>query len=190
MRFAVVYGSVRTERQGIRAARFMERKLKERKHAVTLIDPKELKLPLLDRRYWEFEKPPRAMEEIHNILQAADAFVVVTGEYNASVPPALKNLLDHFRTEYARKPAAIASYSSGPFAGRRAAEALRPILSNLGMVSTPMEFLVPKVQDAFDGEGNALDRAFDERAEKFLDELEWYAQALKAARPEPSVPED
>ena len=79
LRIAVIYGSVRTQRQGIKAARFIVNKLKERNHEVTLIDPLEFKLPLLDKRYWEFEKGkvPENIEKIEKILIDADGFVIV-----------------------------------------------------------------------------------------------------------------
>jgi NAD(P)H-dependent FMN reductase len=88
---AVIYGSVRSDRQGIRAARFVARKLKERGHAVTLVDPLEHKMPLLDLMYKEYETgtAPEAIETVGRILKEADAFIIVTGEYNHSVPPAL-----------------------------------------------------------------------------------------------------
>ena len=54
MRFAVLVGSVRSDRQGIRAARFVERSLAARGHEVTLVDPCVLNLPLLDRMYKEY----------------------------------------------------------------------------------------------------------------------------------------
>jgi hypothetical protein len=59
---------------------------------------------------------------------------------------------------------------------------LRAMLCELGTPSIPSLFPVPKVQDAFDEEGRPLDDALNRRAARFLDELEWYANALKAAR--------
>jgi NAD(P)H-dependent FMN reductase len=59
---------------------------------------------------------------------------------------------------------------------------LRMTLAELGMASIPSLFPVPKVQDAFDEEGRAKDPAWQQRAQRFLDELEWHARALKEAR--------
>ena len=55
MKFIVVYGSVRSARKGILAARFVEKRLRARNHDVTLFDPLDLQLPLLDKMYKEFE---------------------------------------------------------------------------------------------------------------------------------------
>jgi len=111
----VILGSVRPERQGIKAAQYIIRALTSRGHEPVLVDPKEKQLPLLERRYKEYprgEAPP-VLEELATLFRGADGFVVVTAEYNNSVPPALKNLLDHFLEEYYWRPSAIVSPSSG-----------------------------------------------------------------------------
>ena len=181
---AVIYGSVRSDRQGIKAAKFIAKKLEERKHEVTLIDPKEYNLPFLDKMYKEFDKgkAPELMDKLGKILSSSDAFMIVSGEYNHSIPAALKNILDHYQSEYFYKPSGIVTYSAGPFGGVRAAMQLRAILCELGTPSIPSTFPISAVQDSFDDEGNAIDKAYDRRVTKFLDEFEWYSYALKEAR--------
>jgi len=181
---AVIYGSVRGERQGIKAARFVVGKLEERGHAATLVDPLEYELPLLDLMYNEFEKgqAPEAMESVSRILSSADGFVIVSGEYNHGEPAALKNLLDHFQSEYLHKPSGIITYSKGPFGGVRALITLRAILAELGTPSIPSAFPISNIGEAFDDDGKALVTAYDRRINRFLDEFEWYANALKRAR--------
>ena len=182
---ALIYGSVRGERrQGIKAARFVGRNLEERGHDVTLVDPLEYELPLLDLMYKEFEEgqAPDAMERVSQILKNADGFIIVSAEYNHGEPAALKNLLDHFQSEYLYKPSGIVTYSAGPFGGVRALITLRAILAELGTPSIPSAFPVSNIGGAFDDDGIALDRAYDRRIGKFLDEFEWYANALKHAR--------
>jgi NAD(P)H-dependent FMN reductase len=184
LQIAVLYGSVREARQGIKAARFIDDQLRRRGHASTLIDGKECRLPLLDRMYKEYPKgeAPQVLERLAALYRAMDAFVIVSGEYNHGIPPALKNLLDHFLEEYFFRPSAIVCYSGGAFGGVRAAMQLRMTLAELGMPSIPSLFPVPKVQDAFDEAGGAQDPAFERRVARFIDELEWYARALKAER--------
>jgi NAD(P)H-dependent FMN reductase len=180
----VMYGSVRSTRQGIKAARFVANKCRARGHDVSLVDPVESPLPLLDKMYKEYPpgKAPEQLERLARLVKAADAYVIVSGEYNHSVPPPLANLLDHFLEEYFYKPSAIVCYSAGPFGGVRAAMTLRAMLAELGMSSIPSIFAVPKVQDAFREDGTPLDADYERRFVKFLDELEWYARALKAER--------
>lgn len=184
LKTAVIYGSVRRDRQGIKAARFITSKLNARGHDVALVDAKENPLPILDLRYSEYDKgsAPEPMQNIHEMLDAADGFIVVSGEYNHGIPPGLKNLLDHFLPQYRRKPSAIVSYSAGSFAGARVHASLRETLSTLGSVPIPPALLIASVSTSFDESGKALDEAYEERADKFLAEYEWYANALQAAR--------
>ena len=184
LQFAVLYGSVRETRQGIRAARFIDAQLRARGHATTLVDPLEYRLPLLDKMYKEYPKgtAPEPMERLATLYRAVDGFVIVSGEYNHGIPPALKNLLDHFLEEYFFRPSAIVCYSAGAFGGVRAAMQLRMTLAELGMPSIPSLLPVPKVQDAFDEAGTPADPTTERRAQRFLDELEWYARALRAER--------
>jgi NAD(P)H-dependent FMN reductase len=180
----VVYGSVRSARQGIKLARFLVRELEGRGHRPHLIDPLEVRLPLLDRMYKEYPKgeAPAAMEGMAARLRGADGFLIVSGEYNHGIPPALKNLLDHFLEEWFWRPSAIACYSAGAFGGVRAAMQLRATLAELGMPAIPSLYPVPKVGQQFDEDGVALDDGPKRRAQRFLAEFEWYANALKAAR--------
>ena len=181
---AVIYGSARQSRQGIKAARFLVRKLEERSHDVTLVDSRECELPFLDRMYKEYEQgqAPATMETVAEALRCADGFVIVSAEYNHSIPAALKNLLDYYQSEYFYKPSAIVTYSAGPFGGVRALVNLRGILAELGTPSIPSAFPVSFIGKAFDDNGKPLDKAYDERVVKFLDEYEWYANALRNAR--------
>jgi NAD(P)H-dependent FMN reductase len=155
-----------------------------RGHDVTVVDPVELKLPLLDRMYKEYAKgaAPPALETLATLYRAADAFVVVSAEYNHSIPPALSNLLDHFLEEYFFRPSAIVCYSGGAFGGVRAAMQLRAMLCELGMPSISSLFPVPKVAEAFADDGSPLDASWDRRFARFAGELEWYANALHDGR--------
>jgi NAD(P)H-dependent FMN reductase len=184
LKIAVIYGSVRTARQGIKAARFIINKVEQRGHEATLIDAMEYKLPLLDKMYKEFEDgtAPNAMTSVGEKLNAADGFLVISAEYNHSIPAALKNLLDHYQSEYLYKPSGIVTYSAGPFGGVRGLANLRTILAELGTPSIPSAFPISQIYAAFDNDGNALDEAYEKRVIKFLDEFEWYTQALKRAR--------
>src|SRR5512138_465441 len=121
-RILVFYGSYRSDRMGIRLARFVVERLRHRGNDVELIDAKAVGLPMLDRMYKEYKKgeAPAAMEELAGKVRAADGFVFVTGEYNWGLQPGLKNLTDHFLEEWFWRPAAIASYSGGRLSGARA----------------------------------------------------------------------
>lgn len=183
LNIVIIYGSVRTERQGIRAARFIEAQVRGRGQTTTLIDPMVYRLPLLDRMYKKYaDDAPAALRELAGVYRNADGFVIVSGEYNHGIPPALKNLLDHFLEEYFWRPSAIVSYSAGAYGGVRAAMQLRMTLSELGMPSIPTILPVRYVGAAFTENGVAQEPSLVASAARFLDELEWYARALRAER--------
>ncbi len=184
LKTVVFYGSVRSARQGIKAARFITRQCEARGHDVSLVDPLDYPLPLLDRMYKEYTagEAPDTLQRLADLVVPADGYIVVSGEYNHTVPPALANLMDHFLDEYFFKCSAIMSYSAGSFGGVRAAMTLRAMLAEMGMPSIPSLMPVPKVQSAFEDDGTPADDAWYSRANKFLDEYEWYANALKNAR--------
>ncbi|EIM30053.1 NADPH-dependent FMN reductase [Microvirga lotononidis] len=182
----VILGSVRSDRQGIKAARFIIRHLEGRGYTAPLVDPLELKLPLLDRMYKEFPKgeAPKTLERLAELFRRADAFVVVSGEYNHSIPPSLSNTLDHFLEEYFWRPSAIVCYSGGRFGGVRAAMQLRAMLCELGMPSIPSLLPIPEIGTALTADGYAGAAWLNKTASRFVDELVWYAEALRRQRAE------
>lgn len=180
----VIFGSVRTERQGIKAARYIVNELERRGCEPHLVDPIVYKLPLLDKMYKEFEPgtAPPQMEELAALYKRADGFAIVSGEYNNGIPPALKNLLDHFLEEYFWRPSAIICYSGGRFGGVRAAMQLRMTLGELGMPSIPSLLPIPGIAKAFTNDGTPTDPKFTRYNDAFFNEFIWYMDALQAQR--------
>jgi NAD(P)H-dependent FMN reductase len=186
-RIALVVGSVRKDRQGIKVARWLTEKVRERGHAVDVVDPMEKPLPFVDKMYKEFEegKAPVEMQEIHEIFDRADGFLFVTPEYNRSTSATMKNTLDTFQWEFFFKPAALASYSDGGFGGVRSVQHLQNIAIELGMTPTPIAFHVPKVDKTFEEPGQPIEKkreGSEKRVARFLEEFEWYLRALKRER--------
>ncbi len=185
--FLVLYGSYRSDRTGIRLARFLVNAFAARGAQAELIDAQAVGLPMLDRMYKEH--PPGTAPEVLETLAAkirdADGYVFVAGEYNWGVQPGLKNLTDHFLEEWFWRPAAIASYSAGRLAGARANLVWHGTLSEMGMVVISSTLLVGPIATSLDeagtpiGEGGAaLTRAFP----RFAEDLEWWAEAARRQR--------
>jgi NAD(P)H-dependent FMN reductase len=192
-RILVFYGSYRSDRLGIRLARFVVAGLRSRGLDVELIDAKAVGLPMLDRMYKEYEKgqAPAVLEKLAGQIRDADGFVFITGEYNWGVQPGLKNLTDHFLEEWFWRPAAIASYSAGRFAGARSATAWHGTLSEMGMVVISSSLAVGPIAQTLTAEaepigegGHALQRAFP----RFADDLQWWIEAAKAQRQRKAPP--
>ena len=182
----VLLGSVRRDRLGLRAARFVIDALSARGHEAVLVDPMELQLPLLDRMYKEHEpgEAPENLQRLAQLYRRSDGFLVVSAEYNNGIPPALKNLLDYFLEEYFWRPSGIVCYSSGQFGGVRAAMQLRMVLAELGMPSVPSLLPIPRAQQVLDEAGRPTqDGAWITKTwGKFADEFVWYAEALRQRR--------
>jgi len=183
----VFYGSYREPRFGLRLARFLISRLRERGLNAELIDAREVGLPILERMYKEYPKgeAPDAMERLAAKIKRADGFVFVCGEYNWGVQPGLKNLTDHFLEEWFWRPAAIASYSAQRAGGARSNLSWHGILSEMGMVVVSSSITIGPVTEALDEEGSPigesgayLDRIFP----RFADDLVWWAEAAEAQR--------
>jgi hypothetical protein len=99
----------------------------------------ELQLPLLDRMYKEYAAgtAPATLEQLATLYRDVDGFLIISAKYNHGIPPAMKNLLDHFLEEYFWRPSGIVCYSAGMFGGVRAAVTLRATLAELGRPSSP-----------------------------------------------------
>lgn len=183
----IFYGSYRSDRQGIRLADYLVEAFRARGANPELIDAKSVGLPMLDRMYKEYQKgtAPDALESLAQKIRTADAFVFVAGEYNWGIQPGLKNLTDHFLEEWFWRPAAIASYSAGRFAGARSAVAWHGTLSEMGMVVTSTAIAVGGIGKALDenaqptGDGGAaLERSFP----RFAEDLAWWTNAARLQR--------
>lgn len=189
----VFYGSYRRDRQGIKLAHWLVDAIAARGDSAELIDARAVDLPMLDRMYKEYPKgeAPAAMEELAGKIRTADGFLFVTGEYNWGPQPGLKNLTDHFLEEWFWRPAAIACYSGGSFAGVRAMMSWRDILGEMGMAVISSILPVARIAHAFDADGKPagedgakLEKAFP----RFADDLNWWIDAAKTQRTKGDLP--
>jgi len=192
-RILVLYGSYRSDRMGIRLAQFVVEGFRARGDDVALIDAKELGLPMLDRMYKEYKtgEAPAALERLAGQIREADGFVFIAGEYNWGVQPGLKNLTDHFLEEWFWRPAAIASYSAGRFAGARAATAWHGTLSEMGMVVVSSTIAAGPIAQSLSADGKPIGeggKALEHAFPRFADDLSWWVEAAKAQRAKKKPP--
>lgn len=112
----------------------------------------------------------------------ADAFIVVTPEYNHSFPAPLKSVIDRFNREWRAKPVAFVSYG-GASGGLRAVEHLRAVFAELHAVTVRDGVNFPDVWNAFDAGGTPRNRDLAEGGmATMLARLDWWAEALRDAR--------
>lgn len=177
---AVLAGTTRDKRLSIHAARYVAeygRQLLDVE--IVFVDPKELNFA------GDGNDPEGKDPRYSEIVARADAFFIVTPEYNHSFPGSLKRMLDSEFASYLHKPVAIAGVSNGSWGGVRACEALLPVCHRLGLINIQPELYFPRVQDIFDEEGRIHDEyssRYEENVGKSYDELIWLGRLLKAGR--------
>lgn len=195
LKFVVFLGTVRENNYGSRAAKFLMNKLQQKGYEATLLDPDVLDLPLLKKAFHFYKDPleaPKVLQETNKVIEEADAFMVITAEYNHSMPPALTNLMDHFPIRsYKYRPSGIVCYSAGSFGGVRAAMQLRCFMGELGSPTIGTLFAIPQIQNALTPEGtpqgDSAER-IDKNADKIITELAWMADAVKKQKETVGLP--
>ena len=125
-----------------------------------------------------------AVREWNAKIRSGQAFLVITPEYNHSIPGVLKNAIDSVFVSFAfrNKPIASVSYSGGHTGGVRAAEHLVQIGVEVGAVPMQSSLAIGQVGDAFDGDGNPVSPLADVQLAVLLDDLAWWAAATSRAR--------
>ena len=181
----VILGSVRSDRQGLRVARFLIAELEKRGWEAPLVDPGGAEAAAARPHVQGIPEGRGAAgsgERSRPCIAAPTPSWWSPPSTTIRVPPALSNTLDHFLEEYFWRPSAICCYSAGQYGGVRAAMQLRAMLAELGMPSIPSLLPVPRVGKALDEAGTPAEAWLSQAAGRFLDELTWYAEALKAQR--------
>jgi NAD(P)H-dependent FMN reductase len=143
----------------------------------TLVDPQEYALPLLNKRYYEMKEPEEKFVKLHDIFKQTDGFLIVTAEYNHGVPPAIKNMLDHYGSEFKYKSCGIISYSDGHVGGARCTEQLRNICATLGMPPIPVSVAWGLADKADKPEGESFRLNFEKAFKPFIEQFLWYTEA-------------
>lgn len=132
-----------------------------------------------------FSPSPEVAAELGKVspkLAAADAFVVLTPEYNHSFPASLKSLIDWHLKEWQAKPVGFVSYG-GISGGLRAVEQLRPVFAEVHSVTVRDTVSFHNAGALFDADGRHKDPAAAEAAaHAMLDQLTWWARALRGAK--------
>ncbi|BDB61708.1 NADPH-dependent FMN reductase [Rhodococcus sp. RDE2] len=112
-------------------------------------------------------------------IGAADAFVMVTSEYNHGYPAALKTAIDTVKREWRTKPVGFVSYG-GLSGGLRAVEQLRQVVVEVHMVPVRQSVSFHRVKHAFAADGTTTDEAAIDGAERMLDQIAWWARTVRA----------
>ena len=178
LRLAIIIGSTREGRYAdVVANWFVAQAAKRDDVEIDVIDIAALDLPV------HFTKAPLpALQAYLERVDLAECYVVVTPEYNHSFPASLKHAIDLAGSEWQRKPVAFVSYG-GISGGLRAVEHLRQVFAELRTVTIRDTVSFQGPWSLFDGEGGLTEPAMAELATTtMLDDLVWWAQALRVAK--------
>jgi NAD(P)H-dependent FMN reductase len=178
MKIEIISGSPRinsvTRRVSIHLKNWIQ---SQTEYEVDIIDLKDWNLPLIQTVFVSVDKTPEEYKPLTERIFNADAFILVTPEYNGSYSPALKNLLDHFPKQH-HKPFGIVTASPGAMGGIRASQQMFQLVPALFGIASPYLLIVPQVDKKFDAEGNLLDEKFQNNIHNFTSEFLWLAENL------------
>lgn len=185
-RIAVIVGTTREGRFSERLADFVMSQVSARDDLeFDLVDLRDHPLPMFD------EPGPPAMfpsqrDEVaawRDTVAAYDGYIIVTGEYNNSIPAVIKNAMDHVYAEWGRKPVAFAAY--GSVGGARAVQHLRQVAVELQMAPIRASVHIPggDFMSIMKGEKQLGDLPYlSGSVDAMVDQLAWWTIALHQAR--------
>ena len=187
MKIGVILGSVRKIRRGERVAKWLMPQLAQFKDIeFELLDLRDYPLP-----FYSEDNSPDSLEDGYTNEVATkwaekigekDGFIIINSEYNHGPAAVLKNALDWIYNEWNKKPVAFVSYAPGAGAGIRSVEQLRLNVIELQMAPIREAIHISHVLDTIDEDGNLLKGHYNNRVVIVVEQLLWWAKALKAAR--------
>lgn len=181
MNIEIVSGSPRKDSVTYRLALFLNKFLRNKTpYTVNILDVRDWPLPVLQQEvYSNIQMTPAHLQPLAHRIFNADAFILISPEYNGSYTPALKNLFDHFPKQ-SRKVFGIATASTGSLGGIRASQQMQLLIHALFGIGSPYMLIVPFINKKFDETGVLTDPAFQKNTEVFIQEFLWLAENLKA----------
>lgn len=133
---------------------------------VTVIDLKEFPLPLFDQDLEAADGQPENARKLKELFVQHQGLLIASPEYNSSVTPLLKNVIDWISRPAPHEPSMVAfqgkvaslmSASPGALGGLRGLVHLRAILGNIGVIVLPQQVAIPKAHEAIDADGSLKD---------------------------------
>ncbi len=176
MKIEIISGSPRTgsitKRMALHLKNWFEQNTQ---HETDIIDMKDWPLSPVQSVWVSADKAPLEFQPLAKRIFNADAFILVTPEYNGSYSPAMKNLLDHFPKQL-HKPFGIVTASPGAMGGMRAAQQLLLLVPALFGIASPHMLVTPSVDKKFSPDGDLLDESFQQAVHSFITEFLWLAE--------------
>lgn len=178
MKIEIISGSPRKNSVTNRVALHLLQVFEENPdHEVGLIDMRDHVLAPIQKVFTSSNEAPDEHKQLAERMFGADAFIIVTPEYNGSYSSAMQNLFDHFPKQH-HKTFGLVTASPGALGGIRAAMQLQQFVMALFGIASPYMLVTPQVDKKFDAEGNLLDDSFKKNVELFKKEFLWLSKKL------------
>lgn len=178
MKIEIISGSPREGSLTRRLALYLKDFIaKNANHEVDIIDMRDWNLPPVQMPWSSPDKAPKEFQPLAKRIFEADAYILVTPEYNGSYSPAMKNLLDHFPKRN-HKPFGLATASPGAMGGMRAAQQLLLLVPALFGIASPYLLVTPGVDKKFSPDGDLLEESFQSSVHNFITEFLWLSEAV------------
>ncbi|WP_119731709.1 NADPH-dependent FMN reductase [Thermomonospora amylolytica] len=180
---AIIIASTRKGRRGPTVARWFAGRARAYSGVgIDLIDLADTGIPAVAPDFTD--EPPETVRALGERLARAEAFAVVTPEYNHSFPASLKTMIDWYHAEWRAKPVGFVSYG-GLAGGLRAVEHLRQVFAELHATTVRDTVSFHNVGERFGDDGEPTDpEGCNAAAKVLLDQLVWWGRALRDARAE------
>ena len=170
---SIISSSIRTGRKSHNVALYFQQYLNENRVAtVEILDLASYNFPVFEAPLRYQAKPSLVALEFKNKIISSDGILIVTPEYNGSIPASLKNIIDLLYEEWHRKPIAFSTVSSGDFGGLQALTHLQFIFWKVRAWTFTANFPVSAVQEKFDNYGVPINKQeTDSYAATFINEF-------------------
>lgn len=170
----IILGSTRPERLSDKLAKSLKAMVNRTDVSIEIVDLRDYNLPFLNTAI-----APASITEISDPfvkkwsdkIKQANAFIIVTPEYNSGYPGVLKNAFDSIYKEWNNKPVAIVSYSGGPSGGTSVTNQLITVTKALQMIPVSKNINIPNSWKAFDENGNLVDNTLSKKFNDIIDLL-------------------
>lgn len=183
MKITIVSGSPRLQSVTVHMAKYLLKYFSEKypAHEFQFINLLEDQIPFIQKVWSTINDVPEEFKAVAQKVYSADAFVILTPEYNGSMSSAVRNLFDHFPKQ-TKKVFGIVTASEGAMGGIRAAVGMQNQICGWFGIPCPNMLLIPFMDKKFDPQGNLVEEKFQNNIMTFSNEFIWLAEAVHAKK--------
>lgn len=179
MKIVLISGSSRKNSLSHHIAMYLQDYFKNKNLQIDVINMQTTVLPFIQKVWTKREDVPAEFVEQWDLMQDANAFILVSPEYNGGYSPAMKNFLDHFpKFIFAHKALGIVTGSTGAMGGMRAAQQLFLLAAGFGAIASPTMLITGEMDKKFSPEGKLIHADFQKSIDKFSEEFLWLSERL------------